>query len=538
MAKTYTKTAKTVGLKTETVTPQSRAIKGREKDMAPNNAGGFTFTITPWAMLDRFLVLGSEGGTYYVGETKLTEQNAQNVIACIKEDGVRVVNKIVEISSSGRAPKNEPALFALALVLTYGNEDAKRYAAANIREVARIGTHILHLAEYVHTMRGWGRVIRNAFNSWYTEQGSKSLAMNLVKYANRDGWTHRDILRLSHPSSIDEAHKQLLAYAAKKPYDFTNTEVEKFMNAVESAKRETDLKKLVNLITDNRLPREVIPTEALNHSEVWEALLPHMGTIAMIRNLATMTRVGLLTSIGANTKLVLQKMRNEEELKKAKFHPISALAALLTYKAGRGTRGSHIWSPINSIVDELDELFYRAFGYVEPTGKNLLFGIDVSGSMGMGDVAGVSGLTPRMASAALAMVSMRNEDSFVAMGFSTGFIKLNISAKDRLDVVLRKISSLPFDGTDCSLPMVYALQNKLPVEGFVVLTDNETWAGKIQPAQALVKFRNKMGIPAKLVVVAMTPTQFTIADPRDSGMLDVSGMDTATPNLISDFIRG
>ena len=46
------------------------------------------------------------------------------------------------------------------------------------------------------------------------------------------------------------------------------------------------------------------------------------------------------------------------------------------------------------------------------------------------------------------------------------------------------------------------------------------------------------GIAAKLIVVGMTSTGFSVADPRDGGMLDVVGFDAAAPQVISDFIRG
>ena len=72
-------------------------------------------------------------------------------------------------------------------------------------------------------------------------------------------------------------------------------------------------------------------------------------------------------------------------------------------------------------------------------------------------------------------------------------------------------------------------------EGDAVYTDSETWAGKIHPKQALDQYRQKMGIPAKVVVVGMTATEFSIADPNDAGMMDVVGFDTAAPNLIRDF---
>jgi 60 kDa SS-A/Ro ribonucleoprotein len=54
----------------------------------------------------------------------------------IKADGVRAVNRIVEISDGGRAPKNDPAIFALALVVTDGDESAKGHASANLARSA------------------------------------------------------------------------------------------------------------------------------------------------------------------------------------------------------------------------------------------------------------------------------------------------------------------------------------------------------------------------------------------------------------------
>jgi len=85
------------------------------------------------------------------------------------------------------------------------------------------------------------------------------------------------------------------------------------------------------------------------------------------------------------------------------------------------------------------------------------------------------------------------------------------------------------------LPMVEATNKRWPVDLFVVLTDNETWAGSIHPAEALRHYRQRMGIAAKLVVVAMTANDFTIADPDDAGMLDVVGFDPNTPQVIAEF---
>ena len=103
---------------------------------------------------------------------------------------------------------------------------------------------------------------------------------------------------------------------------------------------------------------------------------------------------------------------------------------------------------------------------------------------------------------------------------------------------MKTVSDLPFGGTDCALPMLYALAHEREIDTFVIYTDSETWAGDVHPAQALRDYRQASGIDARLVVVGMVSNGFSIADPNDPGMLDVVGFDTATPQLISDFARG
>jgi 60 kDa SS-A/Ro ribonucleoprotein len=100
------------------------------------------------------------------------------------------------------------------------------------------------------------------------------------------------------------------------------------------------------------------------------------------------------------------------------------------------------------------------------------------------------------------------------------------------------VSNLPFGGTDCALPMLWALDNGVAADAFLIYTDSETWAGDIHPAQALRQYRERTGIPARLVVVGMVANDCTIADPNDAGMLDVVGFDAAAPELIAAFVRG
>jgi 60 kDa SS-A/Ro ribonucleoprotein len=258
---------------------------------------------------------------------------------------------------------------------------------------------------------------------------------------------------------------------------------------------------------------------------------------AMIRNLATMTRVGLLNAKGQATTTVIERLRDGARLRGARVHPLAILIAMRTYALGRGFRGKGEWTPVNRIVDALDDAFYAAFANVEPTGKRYLLGVDVSGSMGMGTIAGAP-ITPSEAAAAMAMVAIEREEAVTPMAFADEFRRLSLSRKMRLDDACRRTCGMTFGATDCALPMIHAAKHRLPVDVFVVYTDNETWHGGIHPSQALVRYRQAMGIDAKLVVVGMTATKFSIADPKDPGMLDVVGFDASVPEVMASFVVG
>ena len=521
-------------------TPQALPIPG--SGQVANSAGGHTWAVDDWKRLARFLVLGAEGGSYYASEHKLSVQNAQAVARCIASDGVRTVREIVAISDAGRALKNDPALFALAMCAGLGDDATRKAALQALPRVARIGTHLFHFAEYVEGFRGWGRGLRQAVATWYNEMPASRLAEQVIKYRQRDGWSHRDLLRLAHPQTDDETRNILYNWVVKgwpgvgtEPHP---NEVLRTLWAFERVQRAETEAEAAALVREYHLPLEAVPSEKQGRA-VWEALLPHAGLTFLIRNLGNLSKAGILRK-GAysDITLVAERITNQEALQKARVHPIQLLAALTTYRSGQGVRGGNRWDVVPDIVDALDSAFYRAFANVTPTGKRWVLALDVSGSMSMGQIAGIPNLTPRVGSAAMAMVTYRVEQSVSVIAFCDKIVPISLSRKQRLDDVVNAVSMLPFGRTDCAQPMRWALQNRVEADTFVIYTDNETWYGDIHPAQALREYRQKMGIDARLVVVSMVANPFSIADPMDAGMLDVVGFDTATPELIGQFALG
>ncbi|HVH12325.1 MAG TPA: TROVE domain-containing protein, partial [Longimicrobium sp.] len=402
------------------LTPQREPIPG--SGQVPNSAGGYAWTVTPWDRLDRFLVLGSEGGTYYIGERRLTLENARSVAECLALDGPRVVARVAEISQAGRAPKNDPALFALAMAAGLGDEATRAAALAALPRVARTGTHLFHFLQFVGGFRGWGRGVRRAVAAWYTQKQPRELAYQLLKYPSRDGWSHRDALRLAHPKPVSDEQRVLFARAVARGREAVVEgpgQALQLVRAADALHREADVspERAAEAIRAHRLTREMVPTHLLAHPVVWEALLQDMPLTALVRNLATLTRVGLLAPGSDAARSAASRLADGGALARARVHPVQVLSALRTYASGRGVRGSGTWAPVAPVVDALDAAFYLAFGAVEPSRKRAMLALDVSGSM-MAPVMGLEGVSCREASAAMALVTAATEPEHFFTAFT------------------------------------------------------------------------------------------------------------------------
>jgi len=501
-----------------------------------NSAGGYSWEVDDWMRMRRFLILGNEGGSYYATERQLTLENAFAVMRCIKNDPQRAIELIKEVSLKGKAPKQEPVLFALAIMAGCEIEEARKLALNALPEIARTGSHLFMFLDMVTKLRGWGRMLKRSIGNWYISKPLDNLAYQMMKYQSRYGWTHRDAIKLSHPKPPTEEYAKLFRYIVK---DELGDQLPQLIYDVIQLRKAKSPKAVIEIINRNRsITWEMIPTVWLAYPEVWKALLPNLPFTALLRNLGRMTANKALFPGGDEVKYVVSRITNREHLKKARIHPLNVLNALHTYSSGSGFRGKLTWEPIPQIVDALDDAFYLTFENVESTGLRWLLALDISSSMTWGRVSGMPGLTPRVASAAMAMVTLAKERDTIVLGFSHKLKRLKISPRQRLDDIIEYLNNQPFGGTDCFLPILWAAQNNVTVDVIVIYTDSETWYGDIHPAMALQKYRQHIRRPTKFIVVGMVANQFTIADPNDPGMLDVVGFDPAAPQIMADFAMG
>lgn len=487
---------------------------------------GSRIPYTPWIRFERFLNLGSEQGCYVPGEPDFQPGHAKSTIQCLKSDGARAVKHTIDVARSGRAAKPEPAVFALALAVSFGDTETRQAAFAALPQVCRSGSQLLQFAAHASAMRGWGRSMRRAVADWYLLTPVEDLTLQALKHQQHGGWTHRDVLRLAHPKPPSEAHRTLFKWITEGELTGPNPIIEAYVRLNET----DDPREAARLVSEHRLTRDCVPSRLLSHPAVWEALLQDMPLESMLRNLANLTRVGLLTDTSQATKLVVEKLGNETLLRRARIHPVAMPLAEAAY-----VRGQLAWEPVPRIVTALKEAFRLALGSLEPTERRYVVALDVSGSMGSSMVGG-TGLTAGEAAAALALSVLAAEVEVTVLAFAGGLKPLAFTRETTLAEAVRLTGERDFEGTDCAAPMIWAQRHRVEADVFIVLTDNETTFRDVHPVQAMHQYRGKTGIPARLAVLGMTSAGFALSDPEDSSMLDIAGFDLSVPAALRAFV--
>lgn len=561
--------------------PQSRPLRGREKEMAPNEGGGYGFVLDDFARLNRFLILGTEGGSYHVSEKELTKQNLNSVEAALIRDPIRVIDMAVDVLRNGRAFKTDPALFVLARAISYKADlvltkinvsehnkavQIRKYALDQAISVVRQSTQLFHLMKFVQEMRGWGSGLRKAFARWYTEMPEEKLATQVVKYKSRDGVSHRDMLRLAHPKwpSPDRATPEqrtralILQYVAHPDESILSSPsyrkvlldapsgalgqiaaAEELLSLKDTSRE--SLNRAVHLIGDHRLTHEMVAPELKNSPEIWEALAQHMPMTATLRNLGKMTQVGLISPLSKTEKLIVDRLTSASDIVHSRTHPMQFLIALKQYGMGRGLKGSLVWNPSQNVNAALDQAFQLSFGNVEATGKRLAVAVDVSGSMtmpGYGTVLGLDGWISAELAGAMAFIHMKTEPNSMFLCFDT-----TARVTDRVHRMSSVQECIQFfrqrgGGTDTSSPLAYLQQNRIDVDAIVTYTDNVTWAGNHHVVGRYKELVQKLAHPVRLINCATSAHSTTDVDPTNSDMFEMAGFDASGPRIVSEFIRG
>lgn len=520
-----------------------------------NSTGGGSWEVTDKARLCRFLCYGSEGDIYTAREEgQVSMETAGALLSLLQEGrGAEVVEEIKRFSQDGQAVKLGPAFFALALCSQHSELKTRQAAFKAVKEVCRDPAHLFSFIQNKKELKEgmkcgiWGRALRKAVSDWYNEQDAMSLAAAVTKCKQREGWTHQDLLRLSHTKPANDAIAMISKYVTKgwkevqAAYsDKENSEevvkVLAYLEVVEKVKHSCDETEVINLIEEHKLEREQLLTDHLKSKQVWRALMKEMPLQSLLRILGKMTSKKVLEPETSETQTVCDRIQSEAALKKAQIHPFSILLATENYKKGQGYQGKTKWEPHSSILRAMDSAFYKSFMNVEPVGKRFLLAVDVSTSLSS-IVPGTS-ISTAVAAAAITMIFARTEVDTEVLVYTEGaLVPCSISADMTLSQVTAELVKVPSGSTDCTLPVTWATENEKAVDVFIVLTNNPLWMFAASPVETLKKHRQTSGVDSKLVMCGLTSIGHAIADTEDRGLLSICGFDVGAFSVIRSLAQ-
>lgn len=515
-----------------------------KKKLVKSHQGGLVHKVDKLEFFKRFLFVGSESNYYQAGE-KLTKKVYSGMDKLLKEgSGVDMVLLLTDVSSKGLAPSLEPTLCSLAYLMQKGDNKTKQAARENFNSIIRTGSHLMSLVDYLKMFGAISSSQKKTIASWYQSKTADNLAYQATKYRNRSGWTHKDILRQVHinPSRFENEESKNVLQWMVKGWEGELSEVPEMpalakIWAYERAK-DADASELVNLIKDYNLSWEMIPNTSLKDKSVLRQLAQNMPMTATIRYLNRFTIAGLTDEKEFN-KMICERLRNKEQIEKARIHPLNVYVSLRTYQSGSGQNLS--WTPDRKVVSALEDCMEESFKTLKPTGKKIALGLDVSASMGT----------------RIDKVTAYEAEAFMSKGFVTAEGTKNVdttmfsntlknyaSSNYRKPVsdIVEDFRKQTFGGTYPQLVLKEATKNKAFYDAFVFYTDNEVGGPYNRSAgetwEAFEEYRKAVNPNAKMVVHAFALNRFSIGDPNDPGVLCIAGLDSSAPSLTQAFIAG
>ncbi|XP_069697982.1 RNA-binding protein RO60 [Periplaneta americana] len=520
--------------------------------------------------LKRFLHYGRETPLYQPGDRyvhKYFERDNVTSIEALVADGKETdaVVHIVKAFSDGYSAHPQSLVFTLALCARQNDSERLREAAYNaIKTVCKAPKDLFLFVKFAHDLSqpnsGWGHGWRRVIIDWYLKKEPMELAECVTRFRGRYGWTHRDIIKLSHPKSDDVAISAILRYIIRGLKEMKKEFGEKqeaqqvisYLQTIEDFKHCEDEHNAARLIESHSLSLDHVPAHFLKSKEVWNALVPHLPLGVVLQNLKRLGRLRFLRGNQPLVSKVLDALNNQTSIAESNLHPAHVLVTLRNYEnlakptyiqpsTEPETKAKTPPQPHPKIVEALNQLLMSTFTLLVPTGMRYLVAIDVRSQMVHGKCWHCINVSPAQAATliTLCLVKAERDVTVVAFGTEGSMQPVELDKRVSMQEAQDKLKEIPNGPVDLTQPLLWAKKVKKPVDVFIILTDTQVKQGKLKAVKALQQYRTALNLPnAKMVTCGLSVAKFVVACPSEPGMLDIAGFDAQVPRVIEAFSRG
>ena len=496
-----------------------------------NEAGGAAFALSAKAALAQFACTGTFNSTYYVD----AEDQLKTVERLVGEVPSTFIAKLAVYARENGKTKDMPA-YLLAVLAARGEIELVK-AIFN-----RVCSNSKMLCNFVQIIRSgsvgrksFGTAIKRLIQSWLNEKQGKSLYLASVGHSDP---SIADIIKMVHPLAVDQYQQTMFSYLLGRPYneDFLDDDLVIF-----EALKKGETKQIPDL------PFQSLTNCKLS-AEQWKAVARNMPWNTLRMNLNNLARKGVFDDRYLVSELA-EKLANPDEVRKNSVFPYQLMTTFQSTEATLPTE----------LSNALQQAMETAVENVPALPGRTMVAIDVSGSMGSpitGRRAGATSKTRCVDVAALIACSLlRKNKATLVVAFdmaggrygrrnfgladvvNDGLYIPKLNAFDAVLTNANKLATYGGGGTDCSLPFAYLNRENISVDNIMLVSDNESWAGRSGGAcaewyQYAAGHRN-----AKLCNVDIQPTSSTQVPDRTGKVLNIGGFSDAVYAVMNEFFK-
>lgn len=487
-----------------------------------NEAGGVAYKLSPKQALAQYAATGCFNSTFYAD----AGEQLDKVLALANEVEPEFVAKTAIFAREMGHMKDMPALL-LAVLST-------RDKALFERVFPRVADNGKMLRNFVQIMRSGaagrkslGSLPKRMVREWFETRGSEQIFKQSVGQSP----SIADILKMVHPKPADAEREALFGYFIGRDID-----ADKLPEIV----KKFEQFKAGDMLEIPNVPFQMLTALPLGAKE-WTEIARNAPWQMTRMNLNTFQRHGVFAD-EAMVKIVADRLRNAEAIKRARVFPFQLLSA---FKAAEANRG--IPREITEALQDAMEIATENVPRID--GKVYIFP-DISGSMHSPAAGYRKGSTSAVrcidVAALFAASILRKNPTAEVIPFESDIVKVKLNPRDSIMTNADKLASLPCGGTNCSAPLKELNRRRAKGDMIVYVSDNESWVDSPHyghwggSATETMKQWNELksrNSDAKLVCIDIQPYGHTQAQERRD-ILNVSGFSDQVFTLVSEFAAG
>lgn len=485
--------------------------------------------------------------TFYATKKELAKELVDVVEAMSQKDPAFLAKALVYARSRGLM-KLAPTV-GLAVLSKNKTPEGREAFRKVFRHVIRIPDDLREFATLVRTgkfgQKAFMGLRKTVVQNWLRHMSE----YHGVKYGSTasEGVTLRDILRLTHPRPTtmkdipkdartaleyerlrNGAQEELFGWLVKgwENVGEEPSPTNPMIWALERLKRTESVVEAVALIEKYKLPWEVVVPSVKKMTEAhWGALVKEMPYMALLRNLNTMERHGVL-AVKGTVQAIAEQLRKAENVRKSKQLPFRFFNAFKAYTGPQEIR--------DALADALEASFENV---PEIKGLKVLVSNDISSSMSsavsdrsqttIAEIAGIFG----------AALFKKCEDVELIPFDDRAHPDLGrVSKRDSIMSIAKQIGRTQ-GGTNLAASIEHVIREKRSFDVFIGITDNEDWAGR-GFLTVWEEYKKKVNKNAKAFLVTVAATRDGVAPANYPDVFFTYGWSDSVLRYISNVLSG